>query len=82
MGSATGSRMAKNNMDGQMAMRMNRNLQLTGLGKREASAKYRDLVKGGTQESMVESLAASHSIGDMEPEEATFYSLARPPVEQ
>ena len=73
MGSATGSRMAKNNMDGQMAMRMNRNL-----GKWEASAKYRDLVKGGTQESMVESLAVSHSIGDMEPEEATSIAWQDP----
>ena len=38
--------------------------------------------KGGTQESMGVTLAVTHSIGDMEPEEATSCSQAGTPVEQ
>ena len=38
--------------------------------------------KGGTQESMGVTLAVTHSIGDMEPEEATSFSQAATPVER
>ena len=37
--------------------------------------------KGGTQESMGVTLAVTHSIGDMEPEEATSCSQVETPVE-
>ena len=38
--------------------------------------------KGGAQESMGVTLAVTHYIGDMEPEEATSCSQAGTPVEQ
>ena len=66
----------------QMVMKINRNLQLVGVerwGPPEDMPETWD--RGNSQESMGVTLAVTHSIGDMEPEEATFYIQARAPVE-
>ena len=56
-------------------MGMNGNLKLTGVGRWEY---LQDLIetwyKGSAQESMGVTLVVTQSIGDMEPEEATFCS--------
>ena len=66
-----------------MEMRMNGNLQVMGgESRRRLQDKTESWDKGGTQESMGVTLAVTHSIGDMEPEEATSCSQAGTPVEQ
>jgi hypothetical protein len=70
-----------------MAMRMNGNLQLTvkvicvgGRGV-QLQDETETWDKRGTQESMGMTLAVTHGIGVMEPEEATSCSQARTPVD-
>ena len=66
-----------------MDMKMNGNLQLTGVGSwQQLQDETETWDKGGTQESMGVTLAVTHSIGDMEPEEATSCSQAGTPVEE
>jgi hypothetical protein len=80
----SGSDVRKDRRDGQMVMRMNGNLQLTGVGV--GRQHHQDVIetcnKGGTQQSMGLTVAVTHSIGDMEPEEATSNSQARTSVER
>ena len=75
--------MGKNRRDDQMTMRMNGNLQLVGVGRwghLEDMPETCD--RGGTQKINGVTLTGPHSIGDMEPEEATSCSQAETPVEQ
>ena len=53
-------------------MKINGNLQLTGVSKQRASPGCnRDLDKGSAPESMRVTIAMTHNIADMEHEEAT-----------
>jgi hypothetical protein len=62
----------KNTRDGQMAMRMNGNLQLTGVGRWEHLQDVTEAWnKEDAQNSMGVTLAETHNIEDMEPKEAT-----------
>jgi hypothetical protein len=65
----------KDRRDGSMAMKMNRNLQLTGVKRWGGylQDKTETWNQGGTQESIGVTLAVTHYIGDTEPEEATPY---------
>ena len=68
--------MGRDRRDSQMVMKMNGNLQLKGVGRWEGHLQDETETweKGGAQESMGVTLAVTHSIGDMEPEEATSCS--------
>jgi hypothetical protein len=66
-----------------MAMKMNGNLQLTGVRREGGHLQYEETWdKGNTQESMEVTLAVTHNTVDIEPEEATSCSQAGTPVEQ
>ena len=78
----SGSGVGKDRQDGQMAMKMNGNLQQMGIrrwGHLQDETETWD--KGGTEESMEVTLAMTTYSGDMEPEEATFCSQTGTPVE-
>ena len=71
------SGVGKNSRDIRMAMRMNGNLQLTGVGSwGHLQSETETWDKGGAQESMGVSLTVTHSIGDMASEEITSCSQA------
>ena len=64
-------------------MKMNENLQVMGLKRwRHLQNKTETWYKGGAQESMGVTLAVTHNIWGMEPEEATFCSHAGTPMER
>jgi hypothetical protein len=66
-----------------MSMRMNGNLKLTEVGRwRHLQDPSKTWDKVGTQESVSVTLAVTHSIGDMEPEENTSYSQAETSMER
>jgi hypothetical protein len=66
-----------------MAMRMNGNLQPMGVRRQGHLQKGTETSeRGGAEESMGVTLAVTHSIVDMEPEEATSRSQAGAPMKQ
>ena len=70
-----GSGVGKDKRDGYTAM-------TSAADRGEEAGEMDTWDKGGAQESMGVTLAVTHSIGDMEPEEATSCSQAGTPVEQ
>ena len=76
------SGVGKNSRDIRMAMRMNGNLQLTGVGSwGHLQSETETWDKGGATESIEVSLIMTHYVEDMVPERATTYSQAGTPVE-
>ena len=76
----SGSGVGRDRRDGQMAMRINGNLEVGRWGYLQDVTETCN--KGRTQESIEVILAVTHSIVDMELEEATSCSQAETPMEQ
>jgi len=68
----SGSGVGRNRRDGQMIMRINWNLQITGVGKRQEYLQNDTEIwdKGGIQELVEVTLAVTHSTGVQKPSEA------------
>jgi hypothetical protein len=83
MGGVSGSGVGRDRRDGQMAMRMNGNLQLVGVGRKGATRGHaRDLKKGRHPRINGGDLSCYSKHGDVEFEDATPRSKAKTTVEQ